>query len=180
MTKTTAKRFSSSDIEIAIERIAEDIANNHRDTAELFFAGIAQGGIPVARRLADKVSEQIGRKISVGVVDVSFHRDDIGAKPIPKITSPTEIPKNIDGGTCILVDDVIFSGRSTRAALNELFDQGRPDRIELAILVDRGGRKLPIQPDYVGFLEETSHDEDVTVQMDSDDPDADTILITRK
>ena len=78
------------------------------------------------------------------------------------------------------MDDVQFTGRSTRAALNELFDQGRPDRIELAILVDRGGRKLPIQPDYVGFVEETSNDEDVTDQMDSDDPDADAILITTK
>ncbi|MFP6900528.1 MAG: bifunctional pyr operon transcriptional regulator/uracil phosphoribosyltransferase PyrR [Opitutales bacterium] len=180
MTKTTAKRFSGSDIETAIERIAEDIANNHRDTAELFIAGIAQGGIPLARRLATKISEHMGRKIPMGVVDVSFHRDDIGAKPIPKITSPTEIPKNVDGGTIILVDDVLFTGRSTRAALNELFDQGRPDRIELAVLVDRGGRKLPIQPDYVGFVEDTLNSEAVTVQMDSDDPSQDAILIATK
>ena len=173
-----SKRFSSSDIEAALDRMAEAIASNHRDNAKILLAGIAEGGVPLAKRLASKISAQIGREVPQGVVDVSFHRDDIGSKPIPKITSPTEIPDPVDGGTCILIDDVIFTGRSTRAALNELFDQGRLDRIELAVLVDRGNRKLPIQPDYVGFVEDTSDSQEVTVEMDTDDPSRDSILIT--
>ena len=160
--------------------MAEAIAANHIDTANLFFAGIAEGGVPVAKRLAAKVSQRIGRAIPQGVVDVSFHRDDIGSKPIPKITSPTDIPEIVDGGTCILIDDVIYTGRSTRAAVNELFDQGRLDRIELAVLVDRGSRKLPIQPDYVGFMEAASNNQEVSVEMDLDDPVRDTIQITAK
>jgi pyrimidine operon attenuation protein / uracil phosphoribosyltransferase len=178
VTEVKAKRFSGSDIDTALVRMAESIVANHRGTKGLFLAGIADGGVPIAKRLAGELSSLIGRDIPYGVVDVSFHRDDIGSKPIPKITSPTEIPAPVDGGTCILVDDVIFTGRSTRAALNELFDQGRLDRIELAVLVDRGNRKLPIQPDYVGFLENTSDIQDVIVKMNRDDPQRDTILIT--
>ncbi len=178
MNAALEKQFSGKDIEAALDRMAEAIANNHRNTIELCLVGIAEGGVPVAKRLAGKVAERLGREVTQGVVDVSFHRDDIGSKPIPKITSPTEIPETVDGGACILIDDVLYTGRSTRAALNELFDQGRPDRIELAVLVDRGSRKLPIQPDYVGFAEITSNAQDVTVEMDADDPGRDVIVIT--
>ena len=180
MTIANNKEFSSSDIELALDRISDEIATNHGDTAELFLVGIAEGGVPMARRLAAKISERLDRKILHGVVDVSFHRDDIGSKPIPKISSPTEIPEIVDGGTCILVDDVIHTGRSTRAALNELFDQGRLGRIELAVLVDRGNRKLPIQPDYAGFAEDISNNQEVTVEMDSNDSTRDNIQITAK
>ncbi|MBG28506.1 MAG: bifunctional pyr operon transcriptional regulator/uracil phosphoribosyltransferase [Opitutae bacterium] len=180
MTISNNKEFSSSDIELALDRISDEIATNHRDTAELFLVGIAEGGVPMARRLASKISKKLDRKILHGVVDVSFHRDDIGSKPIPKISSPTEIPEIVDGGTCVLVDDVIHTGRSTRAALNELFDQGRLRRIELAVLVDRGNRKLPIQPDYVGFAEDISNNQEVTVEMDSNDSTRDNIQITAK
>ena len=180
MTVAIDKEFSSSDIEVALDRMTDDIATNHGDTANLFLVGIAEGGVPVAKRLAGKISEKLGREILQGVVDVSFHRDDIGSKPIPKITSPTEIPEIVDGGTCILIDDVIHTGRSTRAALSELFDQGRLGHIELAVLVDRGNRKLPIQPDYVGFDEDISNSREVTVEMDSNDPTRDSIQITAK
>ncbi|MBO93579.1 MAG: bifunctional pyr operon transcriptional regulator/uracil phosphoribosyltransferase [Opitutales bacterium] len=178
MNAAIEKQLSGTDIEAALDRMAEAIANNHRDTADLCLAGIAEGGVPVAQRLAVKVSKNLGREVTQGVIDVSFHRDDIGSKPIPKITSPTEIPEAVDGGACILIDDVLHTGRSTRAALNELFDQGRPDRIELAVLVDRGNRKLPIQPDYVGFVEVTTNSQDVTVNMDANDSTRDAIVIT--
>ena len=177
MTETTEKQFLGSDIETALNSMAEAIVANHAETLDLFLAGIAEGGVPIANRLAMKLKVLLGREIPQGVVDVSFHRDDIGSNPIPKITCPTELPNNAEGGICILIDDVLHTGRTTRAALNELFDQGRLDRIELAVLVDRGNRKLPIQPDYVGFVEATSNNLTVTVEMDSNDPANDRILI---
>jgi pyrimidine operon attenuation protein/uracil phosphoribosyltransferase len=180
VTATIEKSYSSSDVETALNHMADAIANNHHDTTDLFLAGIAEGGVPVANRLGSIIAAKLGREIPQGVVDVSFHRDDIGSKPIPKITSPTEIHACVDGGTCILVDDVLHTGRSVRAGLSELFDQGRLDHIELAVLVDRGNRKLPIQPDYVGFVENIPNSGKVAVEMDSDNSNQDQILITAK
>jgi pyrimidine operon attenuation protein/uracil phosphoribosyltransferase len=112
----------------------------------------------------------------VGDLDISFHRDDIGKHPIPKEFTPTLLPGDVNGATVLLVDDVLFSGRTVKAALDELFDHGRPAKVELAVLVDRGSRKLPIVADFAGATLDAAENEDVLVSL-SDDPSHDKIEI---
>jgi len=125
----------------------------------------------VARRICAK----LGIK-RVGDLDISFHRDDIGKHPIPKEFTPTLLPGDVNGATVLLVDDVLFSGRTVKAALDELFDHGRPGKVELAVLVDRGSRKLPIVADFVGTTVNAAENEDVIVSL-GDVPSQDRIDI---
>ncbi len=162
---TTKLKFSAPEVSQALDRLAGAIVEARGTTQNLMFVGVADGGIGVAHRLAEKVEESLGRKIPLGIVDVSFHRDDIGFNPIPKAVVPTNLPPEVEGSSCILVDDVIFSGRTIRAALNELFDQGRPACVELAVLVDRGHRCLPFSADYVGIELETTLEQNVEVSV---------------
>jgi len=141
----TAKTIGPGEIHAAIQRLAEAIVVRHGDPGGLLLLGIANGGMELARRLAERLH------CRAGTIDISFHRDDIGQHPIPKEFAPTQIPADVHGATVILVDDVLFSGRTVKAALDELFDHGRPSKVELAVLVDRGGRRLPIAADYVGL-----------------------------
>ena len=164
---TTKLKFSAPEVSQALDRLAGAIVEACGTTQNLMFVGVADGGVGVAHRLAEKVEESLGRKIPLGIVDVSFHRDDIGSNPIPKAVVPTNLPPEVEGSSCILVDDVIFSGRTIRAALNELFDQGRPECVELAVLVDRGHRCLPFSPDYVGIELETTLEQNVEVLVGS-------------
>ncbi len=144
----------------------------------MLFLGIAKGGISVCRRLATAVSRKLGQDVPHGTLSVAFHRDDIGRNPIPMPQGETMIPDDLEGATVILVDDVLFSGRTVRAALEEVFSCGRPERIELAVLVDRGNRRLPVAADYCGFAEPTSPVERVTVLLDETDAARDIITIT--
>jgi pyrimidine operon attenuation protein / uracil phosphoribosyltransferase len=123
-----------------VERMARDVA---RDAA---FVGIYSGGAWIAQRLAKLVPGEH----PVGYIDVSFYRDDFNRSGLKPNARRTDLPFDVEGATIVLVDDVLYTGRSVRAAINELFDFGRPAKIELAVLVDRGGRELPIQPDYAG------------------------------
>lgn len=131
-----------------LERIATEIAE--RDVGEeLALVGIRRGGEPLAKELARLLSARLGRTVRVGSVDITLYRDDAAtALPSPRI-GPSHIPFDIAGGRVVLVDDVLFTGRTIRAALDALLDYGRPRRIELAVVADRGGRELPIQADYV-------------------------------
>ena len=122
--------------------------------------GIANGGIPLARRLGAR----LGIK-RVGDLDISFHRDDIGKHPIPKEFTPTLLPGDVNGATVLLVDDVLFTGRTVKAALDELFDHGRPATVELAVLVDRGSRRLPVVADFAGTTVSAGANEDVLVSL---------------
>jgi pyrimidine operon attenuation protein/uracil phosphoribosyltransferase len=135
----------------ALDALAAAIARHHPRTDAVLLLGIARGGVPVARALCARLAA-LGHPAPVmGSIDGSFHRDDIGRNPIPAEQTPTQIPADVSGATVILVDDVIASGRTAKAALDELFDQGRPAKVELAVWVDRGGRCLPIAPDYTGL-----------------------------
>jgi pyrimidine operon attenuation protein/uracil phosphoribosyltransferase len=165
------KTIGSREVHAAIERLAAAIRASHPSTDGLLVLGIANGGIPLARRLAAAL--KIRR---VGDLDISFHRDDIGKHPIPKEFTPTLLPGDVNGATVILVDDVLFSGRTVKAALDELFDHGRPGRVELAVLVDRGSRKLPIVADFAGTTIAAPEAEDVIVSL-GDDPSDDRIEI---
>ncbi|WP_438482772.1 bifunctional pyr operon transcriptional regulator/uracil phosphoribosyltransferase PyrR [Oleiharenicola lentus] len=172
----TPPKHDASSIAEAIARIAAAIAINHAKTKHLLLLGIANGGVILTNRLV-KALQQSGLKPGVGTIDISFHRDDIGANPIPKEFSPTIIPHDVNGTTVILIDDVLYSGRTVKAALDELFDHGRPDRVELAVLVDRGGRKLPIAADYCGLTVEARDGEKVSVYLDEKTPATDSVVV---
>jgi len=174
---STRKTLHAADIAAAFTRLADSIARRHQDTSGLVLLGIANGGIPVCRRLAALLAPLLAHPVHQGTLDITFHRDDLGRHPIPKDVARTEIPAEIDRATIILVDDVLFSGRTARAALEEVFSLGRPDRVELAVLIDRGNRRLPIAPDHTGAHEPTPPGERVRVRLDPDDSSADIVTI---
>ena len=166
--------FDAPEIHSAIERILTAIRERHGDRPPLAIIGIANGGSELARRLhaACNIEERLGE------IDISFYRDDIGRNPIPKESRPTIIPFDVTGRDILLVDDVLHSGRTLNAALNELFDHGRPASVELAALIDRGGRKLPFAANYTGLTIETTATQKVTVTLDPADPAQDQVTIT--
>ena len=152
--------LSADDVRRAITRIAHEIAERNHGTAGLVVVGLQRGGVWMASTLADAL-QRIGEDpVPIGTLDVSFHRDDVGLRPIVP-GSVTDIPLSLDGRIVALVDDVLFTGRTVRAALEALNEYGRPEAVQLAVMVDRGHRELPIRPDYVGKNLPTSRDEDV-------------------
>ena len=155
----------------ALSRIAHEIIERTDELESVALVGIQSRGAPLASRLRRLVEERSGVSIPVGALDITFHRDDVhvrdggrspGRQPVVRATS---IAFPIEGMTVVLVDDVLYTGRTIRAAIEALFDYGRPERIQLAVLVDRGHRELPIRPDYVGKNLPTSRDERIQVQL---------------
>ncbi len=167
----TPKTIASEEVHAAIERLATGISTRHPDRKDLLLLGIANGGIELACRLARRLDAR------AGTLDISFHRDDIGRHPIPKEFVASHIPADVHGAMVVLVDDVLFSGRTVKAALDELFDHGRPAKVELAVLADRGGRLLPVAADYCGLQLAASPVEKVVVRLDTTNPKRDTIRI---
>ncbi len=152
-------------IERALARMAHEVVERNPQSEQLAFVGLRTHGAPLARRLADKVGAILQREISTGELDITMHRDDLDLRETPPVVGPSDIPFDVNGKTIILVDDVLFTGRSIRAAMDELSDFGRPQRIQLAVLVDRGHRELPIRADYVGKNLPTALTERVTVRL---------------
>jgi pyrimidine operon attenuation protein/uracil phosphoribosyltransferase len=174
----------AAEIHAALARLAAAIRQRHAGEDRLLLLGIANGGVPVARRIAAELARAAATKhgppgpaISAGALDISFHRDDIGRHPIPKEFTPTLLPGDVNGATVILVDDVLFTGRTVKAALDELFDHGRPARVELAVLVDRDGRRLPVAADFAGLTLAAGEHKKVVVALDNDHPERDRIRI---
>jgi len=150
-----------------LARIAHEIVERNRGVEDLALVGIRTRGVPIARRLAAKVAEITGHKVPVGALDITLYRDDLmrhAVGPQPLVRS-TEIPFSIDDKTILLVDDVLYTGRTIRAALDALIDFGRPKSIQLIVLVDRGHRELPIKADYVGKNLPTSRHQSVQVRL---------------
>lgn len=172
----TSPKHDAKTIHQAIERVASAIARRHDGTDRLLLLGIANGGVVLAERLA-ALLEASGLKAGLGTLDISFHRDDIGRNPIPKEFAPTFIPHDVNGAAVVLVDDVLYSGRTVKAALDELFDHGRPSSVELAVLVDRGGRLLPVAATYTGITLVAGDAEKVKVRLDAKDPSKDTLKL---
>ena len=164
----TRKTIPSNVIIEAIDKIAAQIAESHPDTDKLVLAGIANGGIPLADLIAARIQNRLGAAIHTAVIDISFHRDDIGYNPIAKAVESTHLVADPEEAVIVLVDDVFFTGRSVRAAMAEVHAIGRPRKIELAVLVDRGNRLMPISADYIGIEESTTPDEKVEVILDPD------------
>ncbi|HUI08482.1 MAG TPA: bifunctional pyr operon transcriptional regulator/uracil phosphoribosyltransferase PyrR [Verrucomicrobiae bacterium] len=149
----------------ALVRMAHEIVERNPEPDSLAFIGIRTHGVPLAQRLAMEVGEILKRKFSVGEIDISMHRDDLALRNAPPQVGPSQIAFDLTDKTLVLVDDVLFTGRTIRAAMDEISDFGRPQRIQLAILIDRGHRELPIRPDYVGKNVPTAPDERVRVRL---------------
>ena len=166
--RSTVELLNAQDVGRTVARIAHQIiektALDDETSPQVLLLGIPSGGVPLAQRIAVAVEEFSGVAIPVGSLDVTLYRDDLRNRP-HRALRPTNIPVDIDGAVVILVDDVLYSGRTIRAALDSLRDIGRPAAIQLAVLVDRGHRELPIRADYVGKNIPTSKDEDVTVSL---------------
>ena len=172
------KTIGPDEIHAALDRLAAGVSARHPAPDKLLLLGIANGGVEVARRLASRLfARNSSRAARAGTLDISFHRDDIGRNPIPKELVPTHIPADVNGADVVLVDDVLFTGRTVKAALDELFDHGRPARVELAVLIDRGGRRLPVAADYAGLTLSAPDGEKIVVRLDSADPARDVIRI---
>ena len=157
--------LTAADVHRAVTRIAHEIVEHNKGLDGVILVGIQRGGVWLAQRLAARLAEiEPGAVVPLGSVDISMYRDDIGLRPIVPGTV-TDLPA-IDGATVVLVDDVVFTGRTIRAALDALSDHGRPRAVQLAVMVDRGHRELPIRPDYVGKNLPTSRTENVTATPD--------------
>jgi pyrimidine operon attenuation protein / uracil phosphoribosyltransferase len=165
-------------VERTLSRIAHELIERNTDLDALALVGIHTRGVPLARRLQALVADQSGSTVELGAVDITFHRDDVlargGGPPLhaQPIVRGTELDFPLEGKTVVLVDDVLFTGRTIRAAIDALLEYGRPARVQLAVLVDRGHRELPIRPDYVGKNIPTSVVEHVRVELaETDDGD---------
>ena len=156
--------LNASAIQRALTRIGHEIAERNENSSEVVLIGIQRGGVPLAHRLSKVLSQIWSHPIAAGSLDVSMHRDDLDRRAAPTV-QPTEIPFDVNGKTVVLVDDVLFSGRTIRAAMDALNDFGRPKRIQLAVLVDRGHRELPIKADFVGKNVPTSLQQNVVVNL---------------
>ena len=157
--------LDEAEIRRAVTRIAHEILERNKGAARLVLVGIAARGDDLARRLAAEIARIEQQEVPVGVLDITFYRDDIGMRSEAPEVHETRIGFDITGTTVVLVDDVLFTGRTIRAALDALVDFGRPNAIQLAVLVDRGHRELPIRADYVGKNVPTRKDEEVRVLL---------------
>jgi pyrimidine operon attenuation protein/uracil phosphoribosyltransferase len=156
--------MTAEDIRRTLARIAHEIIERNKGTSELILVGLRTRGVPLAKRLADSIEEYEKSKLLVGALDFSLYRDDLnsnGAKNVPR----TDIPSDINGKPVVLVDDVLYTGRSIRAAMDALIDLGRPRSIQLAVLIDRGHREMPIRADYVGKNIPSARHEDIQVRL---------------
>ena len=156
--------MSGSDMGRALRRIAHEIVERNRGTGDVIIVGIRTRGGPLAERLVEILEEIEGESVASGILDIGMYRDDLDQRP-RTVLGPTEMPSQIDGKTIVLVDDVLYTGRTIRAALDALADLGRAAVVQLAVIVDRGHRELPIRADFVGKNLPTARDEHVTVRV---------------
>ncbi len=170
--------MTGDDIRRAVVRVSHEIVEKHAGTDGLALVGIQRRGVPLARRIADAIRENEGAEVPVGALDITFYRDDLSLVAQQPVVKGTAIPFDINGRTVVLVDDVLYTGRTIRAAMDALIDYGRPQAIRLAVLVDRGHRELPIRADHVGKNVPTSREEVVHVMLDVIDGD-DAVVIDR-
>jgi pyrimidine operon attenuation protein / uracil phosphoribosyltransferase len=160
-----------------LSRMAHEIVERHPELERTALVGVRTRGAPIARRLARLIADAEGRAPRVGLLDITLYRDDLTTMAPNPVVKGTDIPFSIDGRTVVLVDDVLFTGRTVRAALDELIDFGRPARIELAVLVDRGHRELPIRADYAGKTLTTAREENVQVRLLEEDGEDRVLLL---
>jgi len=166
MTDNKRMLLSSQEIDRILNRLTSEILEQHTDLSTMVLIGMRTGGIYLARMLRDKIRATEGIELPIGVLDITLYRDDITTTNQHHFVRKTDIPFTLAGKDVVLVDDVLFTGRSTRAALDAMMDHGRPKRVRLAVLIDRGQRELPIRPDFVGKDVSVQPDESVEVLFD--------------
>ena len=164
--KPKAVIMDEAAISRAITRIAHEILEHNEGAEHVALVGVVRRGVPLAKRIAEQIYQIEGVKVPFGSLDISFYRDDV-TRAIAPVLHGTNIPFSVDGENIVLVDDVLYTGRTVRAALDALMDYGRPSSVQLAVMVDRGHRELPIRADYVGKNVPSSREEDVRVSVSS-------------
>ncbi|HTX35846.1 MAG TPA: bifunctional pyr operon transcriptional regulator/uracil phosphoribosyltransferase PyrR [Bryobacteraceae bacterium] len=174
-----AQLMSASEIDRTLVRLAHEILEKTQDLDRLAFIGIRRRGVPLAQRLSRKIESLENRKIPVGILDINLYRDDLSTVDIKPVVSATEIPFEVGGKDIILMDDVLYTGRTIRAALDALFDHGRPSRVALLVLIDRGHRELPIEARYIGRVVQTSDSEIIEVKFQEIDNTEKVLLVER-
>ncbi len=171
--------MSAEEIDRSLRRISHELVEQHKDLSDLLLVGIRTRGVPLANRVADILSRLNGVKVPVGVLDIQLYRDDLSTIAQWPLVMNTEIPVGVADRNVVLFDDVLFTGRTIRAALDALTRLGRPKRVQLAVLVDRGHRELPIRADYVGRNVPTSLSEIIKVKLMETDQ-TEEVLLTQK
>src|SRR5271157_1240039 len=165
LTREKAQLMSASEIDRTLVRLAHEILEKTKDLDLLAFIGIRRRGVPMAQRLARKIETLENRKIPTGILDINLYRDDLTTVDIKPVVSATDIPFSVQDKDVILVDDVLYTGRTVRAALDALFDHGRPSRVRLLVLIDRGHRELPIEAQFTGRAVQTTDIEIIEVKF---------------
>ena len=165
VTREKSQLMSASEIDRTLVRLAHEVLERTAELDKLVFVGVRRRGVPLAQRLAHKIESLEGRKIPVGILDISLYRDDLSTIASQPVVNATDLPFSVNDKDVILTDDVLYTGRTVRAALDALFDQGRPARVQLLVLIDRGWRELPIEAKYVGRMIQTSANEIVEVKF---------------
>src|ERR1022692_2337037 len=165
LTRTKGQLMSASEIDRTLVRLAHEILEKNSDLDRLAFIGIRRRGVPLAQRLARKIESLEQRAVPVGILDINLYRDDLTTVDIKPVVSATEIPFSVQGKDIILMDDVLYTGRTIRAALDALFDHGRPSRVQLLVLIDRGHRELPIEARFIGRKVQTTDVEIIEVKF---------------
>jgi pyrimidine operon attenuation protein/uracil phosphoribosyltransferase len=165
VTREKAQLMSASEIDRSLIRLAHEVLERTEDLDKLAFIGIRRRGVPLAQRLARKINELETREVPVGILDINLYRDDLSTVSSAPVVNATEINFPVTGKDIILTDDVLYTGRTIRAALDALFDHGRPARVQLLVLIDRGHRELPIEARYVGRMVQTTNNEIIEVKF---------------
>jgi pyrimidine operon attenuation protein/uracil phosphoribosyltransferase len=178
-TREKAQLMSASEIDRTLVRLAHEILEKTADLDQLAFIGIRRRGVPLAQRLAKKIEALENRKIPVGILDINLYRDDLTTVDIKPVISSTEIAFPVQGKDIILMDDVLYTGRTVRAALDALFDHGRPARVQLLVLIDRGHRELPIEARFVGRVVQTTDAEIIEVKFQETDAMEKVLLVEK-
>lgn len=177
--KAKSRIMDADGMRRVITRISHEIVEKNKGTDQLVLIGIRTRGVPLAERIQKKIADFENKTLPLGLLDITLYRDDLSTIDIQPVVHETKVPFSIEGKTIILIDDVLFTGRTVRAALDALIDLGRPQKIQLAVLVDRGHRELPIRADYVGKNLPTSKREIVSVFLEEIDGKEEVLLLEK-
>jgi pyrimidine operon attenuation protein/uracil phosphoribosyltransferase len=164
-TREKSQLMSASEIDRTLVRLAHEILERTANLDKLAFIGIRRRGVPLAQRLAQKIEDLEHRKVPVGILDINLYRDDLSTVSHQPVLNATDIPFEVTGKDIVLMDDVLYTGRTIRAALDALFDQGRAARVQLLVLIDRGHREIPIEAQFTGRMVQTTSNEIIEVKF---------------
>lgn len=178
-TREKAQLMSASEIDRTLVRLAHEVLEKADDLNSLAFIGIRRRGVPLAQRISAKIEALEGHKIPVGILDINLYRDDLSTVGATPVVNKTEIPFDVAGKDIILMDDVLYTGRTIRSALDALFDHGRPARVQLLCLIDRGHRELPIAAQFVGRMVQTTQREIIEVKFSEIDQTEKVLLVEK-